>query len=269
MKMNTTNPALPRPSATLSQRERVRSIAPIAVLAVTAMITASLAGVFTATPVAAPAVQTADAQAQLATIKEYCAGCHSDRVKTAGVSFEGLTAASVGEHAEVFEKAVRKLRGRVMPPPGARQPKPEATDSLIVWLEASLDRAATQAHIPDQVVLHRLNRKEYENAVRDLLSVEVNANELLPADDTAEGFDNIATALQVSPSFIEQYVIAARIVAVKALGRPDARPGYRRSTRPPGAPGLLRRSEFAPHGRLDHRRFTRSTGSGCRPIPGC
>ena len=227
MKLKTTNPALTRPSATLSQRERARS--PIAVLALAAMITASLAGVFTATPVAAPAaapaVQTADAQAQLATIKEYCAGCHSDRVKTAGVSFEGLTAASIGEHAEVFEKAVRKLRGRVMPPPGARQPKAEATDSLIAWLEASLDRAATQAHIPDQVVLHRLNRKEYENAVRDLLSVEVNANELLPADDTAEGFDNIATALQVSPSFIEQYVIAARIVAVKALGRPDARPG--------------------------------------------
>ena len=112
-----------------------------------------------------------------------------------------------------------------MPPPGARQPDAAAVDSLVSYLEASLDRAATQAHIPDQVVLHRLNRKEYANAVRDLLAVTFDANEVLPADDVDGGFDNIATALQVSPSFIEQYVIAARAVAVKAVGRPDARPG--------------------------------------------
>jgi hypothetical protein len=170
-------------------------------------------------------VETSDAQ--LATIKQYCAGCHNDRAKTGGVSFEGLAPASIGQHAEVFEKAVRKLRGRVMPPPGARQPDAAAMDSLVAWLEDSLDRAAAAgpAHLPDQVVLHRLNRKEYANAVRDLLAVEIDASELLPADDIAEGFDNIATALQVSPSFIEQYVIAARAVAVKALGKPDARPG--------------------------------------------
>jgi mono/diheme cytochrome c family protein len=164
---------------------------------------------------------------QLATIKQYCATCHSDRVKAAGVSFEGLTPEMIGQHADVFEKAVRKLRGRVMPPPNARQPDGAAVDSLVAWLEASLDRAAAAgpSHLPDQVVLHRLNRKEYANAVRDLLAVEINANELLPADDIAEGFDNIASALQVSPSFIEQYVIAARAVAVKALGKADARPG--------------------------------------------
>ena len=125
----------------------------------------------------------------------------------------------------MFEKAVRKMRGRVMPPPGARQPPPAAIDSLIGWLETSLDRAAGQAHLRDKIVLHRLNRKEYSNAVRDLLSVDFDADTVLPADDVAEGFDNIAEALQVSPSFIEQYVIAARLVAVKAMGRPDARPG--------------------------------------------
>src|SRR5438093_13178189 len=112
-----------------------------------------------------------------------------------------------------------------MPPPGARQPEGKAIDWLVAWLEDSLDRAAGQKHLSDQVVLHRLNRKEYANAVRDLLVVEIDAAGILPADDTAEGFDNIATALQVSPSFIEQYVIAARAVAVKAVGRPDARPG--------------------------------------------
>jgi mono/diheme cytochrome c family protein len=213
-----------------------------------------LAAVFTASPrltgsPAAPGRQTSSvpgasgAQAQLAAIQQYCVGCHNDRVKTSGVSFEGITAESVGQHAELFEKAVRKLRGRVMPPPGAKQPEAATVDSLVAWLENSLDRSAGQAHMPDQVVLHRLNRKEYANAVRDLLAVEINADELLPQDDTAEGFDNIASALQVSPSFIEQYVIAARSAAVKAVGRPDARAGGWTFRAGPGAqmthvPGL-------------------------------
>jgi hypothetical protein len=141
----------------------------------------------------------------------------------AGVSFDGLTAASLGEHAEVFEKAVKKVRGRVMPPPNAKQPDAKAVDALVAWMEDTLDKAETKAHVRDKVVLHRLNRKEYANAVRDLLNVEFEADRILPADDVVEGFDNIATALQVSPSFIEQYVIAARQVAVKSLGRGDAR----------------------------------------------
>jgi mono/diheme cytochrome c family protein len=199
-------------------------IALIAVVTVTGLLTASVPRVFTAAP-AVPSPQAAAADTQLATIKTYCSGCHNDRAKTGGVSFDGITAASVAEHPDLFEKAVRKLRGRVMPPPGAKQPESAAVDSLVSWLETSLDKAAGQAHVPDQVVLHRLNRKEYANAVRDLLAVDVDSNELLPQDDTAEGFDNIATALQVSPSFIEQYVIAARSVAVKAIGRADARPG--------------------------------------------
>ena len=199
-------------------------IASIVLIFVAGVLIASLAGVFTASP-SASATQSSAADVQLATIKQYCAGCHNDRAKTGGVSFEGITPQSIGQHAELFEKAVRKLRGRVMPPPGARQPEPAAIDSLVAWLEESLDRSAGQSHIRDHVVLHRLNRKEYGNAVRDLLAVEVDGAELLPEDDTAEGFDNIATALQVSPSFIEQYVIAARNVAVKAVGRPDARPG--------------------------------------------
>ena len=188
----------------------------------------ALSRVFTAAQVAGPsATSNADAPTQLATINQYCVACHNDRTKTAGVSFQGLTPESIGQHADVFEKAVRKLRGRVMPPPGSRQPEAAAADALIAWLESSLDRAAAagKAHVPDRLVLHRLNRKEYANAVRDLLAVEFDADAVLPADDVAEGFDNIAAALQVSPSFIEQYVIAARAVAVKAVGRPDARPG--------------------------------------------
>jgi mono/diheme cytochrome c family protein len=194
------------------------------------VLVAWLTSVFTVAQGAAPApqavaVSTSDVQAHLGTIKQYCTGCHNDRAKAGGVTFEGLTADRITEQPDVFEKAVRKLRGRVMPPPNARQPAPAAVDALVAWLETSLDAGAGRAHLSDRVVLHRLNRKEYENAVRDLLAVEVDAASLLPADDVADGFDNIATALQVSPSFIEQYVIAARAVAVTAMGRADARPG--------------------------------------------
>src|SRR5262249_21345347 len=200
------------------------STRPAVVIALSGALVASLTGVFSAAQ-GAPAPQTMESDKQLATVKQYCAGCHNDRAQTAGVSFDGVTPESISQRAEVFEKAVRKLRGRVMPPPGARQPDGEAVDSLVAWLEDSLDRAGGQARVRDEIVLHRLNRKEYGNAVRDLLAVEIDASELLPADDIAEGFDNIAAALQVSPSFIEQYVIAARAVAVKALGKADARPG--------------------------------------------
>ena len=202
----------------------------VAMASAMVVFAASMTRVFTApqaaaVPTTASAAQTADAEKQIATINQYCVACHNDRAKTAGVSFQGITPEGIGQHAEVFEKAVRKLRGRVMPPPGSKQPDGAAVDSLVAWLETSLDRVAAQAHIRDKVVLHRLNRKEYTNAVRDLLAVDFDADAVLPADDVAEGFDNIAEALQVSPSFIEQYVIAARAVAVKALGRPDARPG--------------------------------------------
>jgi mono/diheme cytochrome c family protein len=187
---------------------------------------ASLTQVFTAPQAQAPASAPApDAAKQIATMTQYCVACHSDRAKTGGVSFEGITSESIGQHADVFEKAVRKLRGRVMPPPGSRQPDASTADALVAWLETSLDKAAGQAHVPDTIVLHRLNRKEYANAVRDLLAVDFDATSVLPADDVVDGFDNIAAGLQVSPSFIEQYVIAARAVAVKALGKADARPG--------------------------------------------
>jgi mono/diheme cytochrome c family protein len=173
--------------------------------------------------VAAPGQAQDPGDAQLATVKQYCLGCHNDKAKIGGVSFQGITADRVAKDPELFEKAVRKLRGRVMPPPGARQPDAKAVDSLVDWLEDSLDKLPNQAHITDQVVLHRLNRKEYENAVHDLLLVDVNGADLLPPDDSAQGFDNIASALQVSPSFIEQYVHAAHNVALLALGKRDTR----------------------------------------------
>ncbi len=108
-------------------------------------------------------------------------------------------------------------------PPGSKQPDGKAVDSLVSFLEDSLDKLPHPQVITDQVVLHRLNRKDYQNAVRDLLLVEVKGSDLLPADDTAQGFDNIGSALQVSPSFIEMYVHAAHNVATQAMGKGDAR----------------------------------------------
>ncbi|HEX4999224.1 MAG TPA: DUF1592 domain-containing protein [Terriglobia bacterium] len=203
------------------------SISTTVVSGLAGLLMATLAGAIAAPAVPAVAPQSASAPSgadeQLATIKTYCSGCHSDKGKAGGVSFEGVTAATIGQQPELFEKAVRKLRGRVMPPPNAKQPEGKTVESLVAWLESSLDRAESPARISDQVVLHRLNRKEYANAIRDLLTLDIDANKILPADDTLDGFDNIATALQVSPSFIEQYVIAAHLVAVEAVGRPDAR----------------------------------------------
>ena len=184
----------------------------------------SFAGLF------APALQAQDpAAAQLATVKQYCVTCHNDKAKTGGISFDAFAAstnpgATIAKDPDLFEKAVRKLRGRVMPPPNAKQPDGKAVDSLVAYLEGTLDKLPTEARITGTEVLHRLNREEYQNAVHDLLLVDINAEEMLPPDDTAQGYDNIATALQVSPSFIEQYVLAARNVALLALGKRDARP---------------------------------------------
>ncbi|HTB19627.1 MAG TPA: DUF1592 domain-containing protein [Bryobacteraceae bacterium] len=173
---------------------------------------------------ASPAIQAQDsADGNLATVKQYCSGCHSDKAKIGGISFQGITADSIAKDPELFEKAVRKLRGRVMPPPGAKQPDGKTVDSLVAYLEESLDKLPAPQHVTDSQVLHRLNRKEYENAVHDLLLVDVNGADLLPPDDSAQGFDNIASALQVSPSFVEQYVHAAHNVALAALGKRDTR----------------------------------------------
>lgn len=164
-------------------------------------------------------------EVSLATIETYCVDCHNDIDFTADVSFEGMAATDVEQHPELFELAVRKLRGRVMPPPGEVRPSDDETDALVSWLETSLDESAVTEHISDQVALHRLNRKEYANAVRDLLALDIDVESLLPADDKREGYDNITAALQVSPSFIEQYVIAAHSIAVEAVGKPNARAG--------------------------------------------
>jgi hypothetical protein len=152
-------------------------------------------------------------------VQTYCVECHNAAEAAGGVVFEDLGPEAVPLEAEVFEAAVRKLRGRLMPPPGGPQPEQAQVDSFIAWLERSIDRGASApraGHVPIQ----RLNRTEYAAAVKDLVGVEINAAEFLPAEIEVDGFDNIAAALSVSPAFLEQYIGAARYVAHLAVGEP-------------------------------------------------
>ena len=153
-------------------------------------------------------------------VKQYCATCHNDRVKAGALTLDALNVAAVDGHAEVWEKAVRKLRTGMMPPDGAPQPPAALRASFTTALEASLDRAAARRPDPGMPALHRLNRAEYANAVRDLLALDVDVAALLPPDDAAAGFDNIADVLGVSPALIEGYAAAAASISRRVLGDP-------------------------------------------------
>src|SRR6266700_342778 len=155
------------------------------------------------------------------TIQTYCFGCHNKFVAAGNLFLDQLGAESVPAHPEIFEKVVRKLRGRQMPPPGLPQPSQQEVDALVGWLESTLDESS-KAHLAGRVAVQRLNRNEYANAVKDLLAVEIDPNQHLPADISVEGFNNIAAALTVSPSFLEQYLNAALVVARMAVGKPVA-----------------------------------------------
>ena len=151
-------------------------------------------------------------------LKQYCSKCHNAEDWAGGVAFDTMTPEEIPEQAEIWEHAVRKLRGRLMPPPGQKQPPAEMIHSFVGWLENTLDTAAATQPDPGRVALHRLNRKEYANAAWDLLHVTVDPNTILPQDDRSDGFDNVASVLQVSPSFLDQYLAAARAIAVQAVG---------------------------------------------------
>ena len=155
---------------------------------------------------------------------QYCQKCHNTEDWAGGVAFDALSESDIPQNADVMEKAVRKLRGRLMPPAGKPQPDGQAVRDFVSWMEGSLDQVSRTRPNPGAVALHRLNRKEYANAIRDLFNLEIDPVALLPKDDVQHGFDNVADALQVSPSFLDQYLSAARTVAVQAIGNPTARP---------------------------------------------
>jgi len=170
-----------------------------------------------------PVVTTHDAasgERASAIVRQYCVGCHNDTLKTAGLTLAAIDPANPAAHGEVWEKVIRKLRAGQMPPAGVRRPEPAALDALIAWLETSLDRAASDHPNPGRPLLHRLNRAEYANVIRDLLDLEVDVTPMLPADDSTYGFDNIADVLGVSPLLQERYLAAAERISALAVGDP-------------------------------------------------
>jgi hypothetical protein len=190
--------------------------------------------------IASPAVMRTSVQTNTAVVQTdqhramvntYCVTCHNTRLKTGGLALDGAVLErlnqSAGDDAQVWEKALRKLRGHQMPPPGSPQPPQKDIDTFVVWMENTLDSAASDSHAKGPkagyVPIQRLNRTEYAASVKALVGVDVNPKDILPQDIQVEGFDNIADALSVSPAFLDQYVTAARHIAQLAVGNPNPR----------------------------------------------
>src|SRR5436309_5093231 len=152
-----------------------------------------------------------------AMLSTYCSACHNARVKSGGLALDGLDLQSPAENAQLWEKALRKLRGRLMPPPGNPQPPQKDIDSFVAWMENALDSSA-KGPKAGYVPIQRLNRTEYAASVKALVGVDVKGQDVLPQDIQVGGFDNNAAALGVSPVFMDQYITAARQIAKLAVG---------------------------------------------------
>jgi hypothetical protein len=172
----------------------------------------------------APPAPSAPPQREL--LDRYCVGCHNRRARSAGqeparkLTLDDLDVTRIGDHADVWERVVRKMRAGMMPPAGSRRPDRAAYEGLITWLEGELDKRATPYAPPPG--LHRLNRSEYANVMRDLLDLDVDVASYLPSDDSTHGFDNVAGALGLSSTLVEAYVSAAGKISRLALGEPAA-----------------------------------------------
>ena len=164
-----------------------------------------------------------------AVLNKYCVTCHNEKLNTAGLKLDRISVENVREDAPVWEKVVTKLRTGAMPPPGAARPSDSDYNSTATYLETELNRLAAENPNPGRPVIHRLNRAEYTNAVRDLLGIDTDAidiAQLLPADESAQGFDNIDTALSVSPLLMERYLSATPKIVRFAIGDSSVRPAF-------------------------------------------
>ncbi len=188
-------------------------------LAVAAMVAAMVAVARTQGP-AQSGTAAAPASDSRSVVQRYCQTCHNARLKTAGLLLDQLDVDHPDRNPESWEKVVRKLRTGMMPPAGAPRPDRPTLDRLAASVESALDRASAAAPNPGAPVLHRLNRAEYANAVRDLLDLPIDAAKMLPGDDSSDGFDNIATVLSVSPALMQAYVSAAEKISRLAVGDP-------------------------------------------------
>ncbi len=180
-------------------------------------------------------------------VRQYCAGCHSERGKAGGVSFASFEIGAAPQHADVTEKMIRKLRAGMMPPPGARRPDDAALLTLAESLETRIDTAAALAPNPGRRSFQRLNRVEYARAIADLLALDIDVNSLLPPDSISQGFDNVADSQALSPALMEGYLRAASKVTALAIGDPDAE-STEAHYRVPKTASQLRRVDGAPLG---------------------
>jgi len=173
-----------------------------------------------------PSAGSSSVSAKGALVQQYCIGCHNDRTKAGGLALDTLDLSNIPANAEAWEKVARKLRTGTMPPLGARRPEQADYDGMIAWLEAELDRGAAAQPNPGRPLIHRLNRTEYANAIRDLLALDIgDVTTLLPADDSSYGFDNIADVLGVSPLLQERYLAVADRISALAVGDTEITPG--------------------------------------------
>jgi mono/diheme cytochrome c family protein len=179
---------------------------------------------FAAKPQQPAAAETPSPASQRAVLDKFCVACHNEKLKTAGLALDKADLDHVGSSAQMWEKVVRKLRAGQMPPVGLPRPDAATYDSLASSLETALDRAAAAKPNPGRASLHRMNRTEYGNAIRDLLGLNVNVSDLLPTDDASYGFDNIADVLTLSPALLERYLSAAGKISRLAVGDPATSP---------------------------------------------
>jgi mono/diheme cytochrome c family protein len=168
--------------------------------------------------------QQSSAAQHRALVNQYCITCHNEKLKTGDLMLDKLDLEHVGAQAETWEKVARKVRAGLMPPAGAPRPQRAALAAFASAVEQDLDRAAATTSNPGRAPLHRMNRAEYGNAIRDLLGVEIDPVTMLPADDSSNGFDNIADVLGVSPALLERYVSAAAKISRVAVGDPEISP---------------------------------------------
>ncbi len=173
---------------------------------------------------ASQASSTAASSSHRALVNRYCVVCHNEKLRTAELLLDKTNVENVSQDSPLWEKVVRKLRARAMPPAGMPQPDKPTLDSFVRYLETELDRAANANLNPGRPADHRLNRAEYTNAIRDLLAVEIDGESLLPADIASYGFDNVGDVLSVSPLLMERYMLAAGKISRLAIGDPTLRP---------------------------------------------
>src|SRR6267154_1854436 len=174
-------------------------------------------------PAAKAPAQSSDSK-QRALVNQYCVVCHNQKLSSGGVSLADLDLSNVAGNADTLEKMLRKVHSGEMPPAGMPRPDASTSAALTNWLQTELDREAAAHPNPGRPTVHRLNRAEYSNAIRDLLALDIKPGAMLPADDTGYGFDNIGDVLSLSPILIVRYMSVARTVSRMAVGDPAIKP---------------------------------------------